>query len=64
MNSNSRTMTPRVYVPLAVNVVLGLVLVAIGEKELGVGALLAAISGFGVSYGTPPTYPTNDTTEE
>lgn len=55
-----RTVTPRVYLPLAVNVGLGLVLVLIGEREFGVGALLAALSGFGVGYGTRPTYPTDE----
>lgn len=56
----ARTLTPRVYAPFAVNVSLGLLLVALGEKELGVGAILAALTAFGVGYGTRPTYPTED----
>lgn len=55
-----RTLTARVYAPFAVNVGLGLLFVGIGEREIGVGALVAALTQFGVGYGTRPTYPTNE----
>jgi hypothetical protein len=53
-----RTLTPRVINPTITNVVIGLILIGIGEKELGVGALLAALATGGVGYATRPTYPT------
>lgn len=55
-----RTLTARVYAPFAVNVGIGLVFVGIGERDLGVGALLAALTQFGVGYSTRPTYPTSE----
>lgn len=57
MQKPSRTLTPRVWAPFAVNVVLGAVFILLGEREIGVGALLAALSQFGVGYSTRPTYP-------
>ena len=46
--------SPKVYVPLAVNVVIGVALVALGEREIGIGLLLAAASGAGFGYVASP----------
>lgn len=47
--------SPKVYVPLAVNVAVGGILVAIGEREIGVGVLLAAANGAGFGYAARPS---------
>lgn len=47
------SVSPKVYVPLFVNLVVGLILIAIDERELGVGILLAAVSGAGLGYASP-----------
>lgn len=46
--------SPKVLYPLVVNVLLGGVLVALGERELGVGLLLAAATGAGFGYVASP----------
>ena len=43
------------YIPLAVNTAIGLVLIAVGEKELGVGILVAAASGRAITLGVNQT---------
>lgn len=45
--------SPKVYIPLLVNVSIGLVLVALDERELGIGILLAAVTGAGFGYTVP-----------
>ena len=52
---NTRTISPKVYVPLFVNVAIGCLLVALGERDLGVGILVAAATGAGFGYAAPPT---------
>ena len=49
-----KVISPKVYVPLAVNVAIGLGLVLLGERELGVGMLVAAATGAGFGYAAPP----------
>lgn len=46
--------SPKVYVPLAVNVAVGCLLVGLGERDLGVGILVAAAAGAGFGYAAPP----------
>lgn len=46
--------SPKVYVPLVVNVAVGCLLVGIGERELGIGVLLAAANGAGFGYAAKP----------
>lgn len=41
---------PKVYVPMAVNLLVGFALVALDERELGLGILLAAVNGAGLGY--------------
>lgn len=43
------------YIPLAVNTAIGLILIAVGEKELGVGILVAAATGRAITMGVDTT---------
>lgn len=42
--------SPKVYAPALVNLIIGGILLALGEKELGVGLLLAVATTTGVGY--------------
>lgn len=48
-----RGISPKVYLPATVNVVVGTVLVLLGERNLGVGILVAAVMGAGLGYASP-----------
>lgn len=54
---SKKPFTPRVYIPFLVNLLVGSLFLVIDERELAIGAWMAALLGFGVGYGTPPTYP-------
>ena len=43
------------YIPLLVNTVIGLTLIAIGEQEVGVGILVAAATGRVITVGVNQT---------
>jgi len=43
----------KVVLPVAVNLVVGIVLLAFGETDLGKGVLIAAAVNAGVGYGAP-----------
>ena len=46
--------SPKVYVPLLVNVLGVIALYLVGEKELAVGAILAVLSQAGLGYAASP----------
>ena len=52
--TSDKTVSPKVYVPLAVNILIGAFLVLVGERQIGVTVLLAAVVAGGVGYATPP----------
>lgn len=54
MQTVDKAVSPKVYVPLIVNLLIAGALIALGERELGVGMLLAAASGAGLGYMAPP----------
>lgn len=43
------------YIPLVVNTLLGLLLVALDERELGVGVIMAAATGRGLTMAVDQT---------
>lgn len=45
--------SPKVYVPLAVNVGIGGLLILLGEREYGLAVLLSAATGAGFGYAAP-----------
>lgn len=45
----------RDYIPLAINTALGLLLIAVGEREIGVGILVAAATGRVITVGVNQT---------
>lgn len=54
MQPVDKAVSPKVYVPLLVNLAVGAALIALGEREIGVGILIAAASGAGFGYMAPP----------
>jgi len=46
--------SPKVYMPVAVNLAVGAIFLALGERELAVGILLAVVSGAGLGYVASP----------
>lgn len=43
------------YIPLLINTAIGLVLIALDEREIGVGILVAAASGRAITLGVNQT---------
>jgi hypothetical protein len=43
------------YIPLIINTIIGIILIAIGEQEVGVGILVAAATGRVITVGVNQT---------
>jgi hypothetical protein len=54
MNVKTVGVSPKVYIPLGVGLVVGIVLILVGEKETGITLLLTTAGLAGVGAGASP----------